>query len=353
MTELAFAEAIDRAVEEAMARDERIVVFGEDVEALRQRSFLRHGPRRVRNTPISESAFLGAGVGAAMAGLRPVVEIMLVDFIAVALDPLLNHAAKLEGFSGGTWRAPLVVRAACGGGYGDGGQHEQNLWGMLAGIPGLAVVVPSNPADAAGLMLAALEEPGPVVYLEHKLLSETWLEYLGRGGRETVSFDIPAAGARGEVPEPLAPVPLGRARQCRQGGDLAIVSLGVGVHRSLEAAEELAAEGIETEVLDLRSVAPLDRDAVIAVARASGHVLVVDEDYMRGGLSGEIAALIAEAGVDAAFARIAVERTIPYARALEDRALPSASRIAAAARELLERRREADGGHRPRATARD
>lgn len=336
-TELGFAEAIDRALEQAMARDERIVVFGEDVEALRQRIFLRHGPRRVRNTPISESAFLGAGVGAAMAGLRPVVEIMLVDFIAVALDPLLNHAAKLEGFSGGSWRAPLVVRASCGGGYGDGGQHEQSLWGMLAGIPGLSVVVPSNPADAAGLMLGALEDPGPVVFLEHKLLSETWLEYLGRGGRETVTFDVPAAGARGAVPEPFAPVPLGRAARCRHGNDLAIVSLGVGVHRSLEAAEELATSGVEAGVIDLRSVAPLDRDAVIAAARATGHVLVVDEDYLRGGLSGEIAALIAESGVDAAFARVAVEDTIPYARPLEDSALPNTQRIIRAASKLLQR----------------
>jgi pyruvate dehydrogenase E1 component beta subunit len=348
VAELDFAEAIDRAVEQAMARDERIVVFGEDVEALRQRIFLRYGPQRVRNTPISEGAFLGAGVGAAMAGLKPVVEIMLVDFLAVALDPLLNHAAKLEGFSGGRWQAPLVVRAACGGGYGDGGQHEQSLWGMLGGIPGLAVVVPSNPADAAGLMLAALEHGGPVVYLEHKLLSETWLEYLGRGGRETVAFDVPPLGARGEVPEPLAPAPLGRARRCRQGSDLAIVSLGVGVHRSLEAADELAASEIEAEVIDLRSVAPLDRDAVVAAARATGHVLVVDEDYLRGGLSGEIAALIAEAGTGAKFARVATEGTIPYARPLEDRALPNTERIVTAARELLGRKRGRNAS-RPRA----
>ncbi len=335
MAERGFAEAIDQAVEQAMAGDERIVVFGEDVEALRQRIFLRFGPKRVRNTPISEGAFLGAGVGAAMAGLRPVVEIMLVDFIAVALDPLLNHAAKLDGFSGGRWQAPLVVRAACGGGYGDGGQHEQCLWGMLGGIPGLAVVVPSNPADAAGLMLAALEHAGPVVFLEHKLLSETWLEYLGRGGRDTVSFDVPPLGARGPVPEPPAPVPLGRAHQARSGTDLTIVTLGVGVHRSLDAAGELARSGVETTVIDLRSVAPLDRDAVLAAARATGHVLVVDEDYVRGGLSGEIAALIAEAGIGAAFARVATEGTIPYARPLEDRALPSTERIVIAARALL------------------
>lgn len=337
MPELEFADAIDRALELAMARDERITVFGEDVELLRKRIFLRYGPRRVRNTPISEAAFLGAGVGAAMAGLRPVVEIMLVDFLGVSLDPLLNHAAKLEGFSGGSWNAPLVVRASCGGGYGDGGQHEQCLWGMLGGIPGLAVVVPSNPADAAGLMLAAIEHPGPVVYLEHKLLSEPWLEFLGRGGRDTVAFDVPPAGARGIVPEPPPPIPLGQARRCRLGTDLTIVSLGVGVHRSLEAAEELARIGFDSEVIDLRSVAPLDVDALVAAARATGRVLVVDEDYVRGGLSGEIAAVIAETGIDAAFARVATEGTIPYARQHEDRALPNTERIVAAARGLLAR----------------
>lgn len=335
MADRAFGEAIDHALEQAMSRDETIVVFGEDVEALRQRIFLRYGPERVRNAPISESAFLGAGVGAAMAGLRPVVEVMLVDFIAVALDPLLNHAAKLDGFSGGRWQAPVVVRAACGGGYGDGGQHEQCLWGMLAGIPGLAVVVPSNPADAAGLMLAALEHSGPVVYLEHKLLSETWLEYLGRGGRHSVAFDVPPLGARGEVAEPPVAVPIGSANRVRRGNDLTIVSLGVGVHRSVEAADELAHEGIEAEVIDLRSVAPLDRGMVAAAARTSRRVLVVDEDYQRGGLSGEIAALIAEAGIDAAFGRVTTEGTIPYARPLEDRVLPNTERILAAARELL------------------
>ncbi|MGZ4210784.1 MAG: alpha-ketoacid dehydrogenase subunit beta, partial [Actinomycetota bacterium] len=162
MARLSFADAIERAVATAMAEDERVVVFGEDVELIRRNLLVRFGPRRVRNTPISESAFLGAAVGAAMAGLRPIVEVMLVDFIGVALDALLNHAAKLETFSGGRWRAPLVVLAACGGGYGDAGQHEQSLWGMLGGIPGLAVVVPSTPADAAGLMLSAIAHDGPV-----------------------------------------------------------------------------------------------------------------------------------------------------------------------------------------------
>jgi pyruvate/2-oxoglutarate/acetoin dehydrogenase E1 component len=333
LPELSFAEAIERALAQEMAVDERVVVFGEDVHLLRPALAARFGAERVMPAPISESAFLAAGVGAAMAGLRPVVEIMMVDFLAVAFDALLNHAAKLEGFSGGRWRAPLVVRAACGGGYGDGGQHEQALWGMLGGVPGLSVVVPSTPADAAGLMLAALRDGGPVVFLEHKLLADYWLDYLGAGGRGNVSFDVPAAGARGPVEEPIAPLPLGRAARRREGGDLSIVSLGVGAHRALAAAEVLAGRGIEAGVVDLRSVAPLDREAIVDAA-AGGRVLAVDEDFVRGGLSGEIAAVLAEERTGAAFARVAVADTLPYARQLEDEALPNVARIVAAAESL-------------------
>ena len=156
MRTLTFGRAADDALGQAMAADPRIIVMGEDVPLLRRELLVRCGPRRVRGTPISESAFLGAGVAAAMAGMRPVVELYMVDFLAVAMDSLLNHAAKVAAFSGGRWAAPVVIRAPCGGGYGDGGQHEQALWGGLAHIPGLAVVVPSTPADAGGLMLASL-----------------------------------------------------------------------------------------------------------------------------------------------------------------------------------------------------
>jgi pyruvate/2-oxoglutarate/acetoin dehydrogenase E1 component len=156
MRHISFSEAIDDALGQAMSNDPRIILLGEDVRGLHGGLFVRFGRERVRNTPISEAAFLGAAVTASMAGLRPVAEIMLVDFIAVAVDALLNHAAKVEAFSGGRWSVPLVVRATCGGGYGDGGQHEQSLWGWLAHIPGLSVIVPSTPADAGGLMLAAL-----------------------------------------------------------------------------------------------------------------------------------------------------------------------------------------------------
>ncbi len=334
MAEMTFAAAIDRALDAAMAADSTVVVFGEDVAMLRRNQFVRFGPSRVMNAPISESGFLGAAVGAAMAGLRPVVEIMLVDFLGVCLDALLNHAAKLEEFSGGRWKAPMVVRCSCGGGYGDGGQHEQCLWGMLAGIPGLSVVVPSNPADAAGLMLSSIQSDGPVVYLEHKLLADYWLDYLGIGNREGVEFDVPPAGASGEVPVPIEPVLPGRARVARDGADLTIMSLGVSLHRSLEAAGRLAAQGIDCGVLDLRSVSPLDREAVTSLARRSGRVLVVDEDYIGFGLSGEIAAVIAESGVQARFARVATEGTIPYALRLEAASLPNVDRIVAAATAL-------------------
>ena len=165
MKTMSFTQAVDDAISQAMADDLRIVVFGEDIPLLRRDLLVRFGPKRVRGTPISESAFLGAGVAAAMAGLRPVVEIYMVDFLGVCMDALLNHAAKVEAFSGGKWTAPVVVRAPCGGGYGDGGQHEQSLWGWLAHIPGLTVIVPSTPKDAGGLMLAALQHDGPVIFL--------------------------------------------------------------------------------------------------------------------------------------------------------------------------------------------
>jgi acetoin:2,6-dichlorophenolindophenol oxidoreductase subunit beta len=337
MRTMGFAAAIEDALTQAMAGDERVVVLGEDTHGLRMNLFARFGAERVRAAPISESAFLGAAVGAAMAGLRPVVEIMLIDFVAVAASALVNEAAKLEAFSGGDWRAPLVVRAACGGGYGDGGQHEQTLWGWLAHIPGLAVVVPSTPADAGGLLLGALDHGGPVVYLEHKLLADYWLDYLGAGGRDTVAYDVPPGGASGPVPDTWEATPLGKAAVRRRGSDLTVVAVGVAVHRALEAAERLAGErGVAAEVIDLRSVQPLDRGAVCAAARDSGRVLVVDEDYREFGLSGEIAATLLEAGTPARFARVCVEETIPYDPRREQAALPNVERIMAAAERLLE-----------------
>jgi pyruvate/2-oxoglutarate/acetoin dehydrogenase E1 component len=335
MEEMSFAEAIEGALAQAMAHDPRIVILGEDVQGLRLNLLARFGEKRIRNTPISESAFVGAAVFAAMAGLRPVVEVMMIDFIGVAMDALLNHAAKVDAFSGGKWKAPVVVRAACGGGYGDGGQHEQSLWGWLAHIPGLTVVVPSNPADAGGLMLAAIEYDGPVIYLEHKLLSDYWLDAIGAGGRDTVHYDVPAEGEYGPVPSVWKPLPLGQAVTRRDGDDLTIVSVGVGVHRSLEAAHILGQEGYSVGVIDIRTVTPLDKKTLINTVAKSGHLVVVDEDYETFGLSGELAAIVLEEGIQLKYGRVCTRETIPYSRYLEDQILPNTQRIVDTALQIM------------------
>jgi pyruvate/2-oxoglutarate/acetoin dehydrogenase E1 component len=335
MRTMTFAGAIEDVLTKAMSDDPRIVVFGEDVHALRMNLFAKFGEMRVRPTPISESAFLGAAVTASMAGLRPVVELYMVDFVAVAADTLLNHAAKLESFSGGKWTAPMVVRMGCGGGFGDGGQHEQTLWGWLAQVPGLRVVVPSNPADAGGLMLAALEDEAPVLFMEHKLLADYWIDYLADGGRTNLDYDIPEAGIRGEVPDAWEPIPIGKAKALRQGDDLTIVSLGVSAHRSVAAAEQLADSGIQAEVIDLRSVAPLDVDSICQAVAKTGRLLVVDEDYKHFSLSGELAAAVLEAGFNPRFGRVCLEGTIPFDRRREAKALPNVPRIVEAAAKLV------------------
>jgi pyruvate dehydrogenase E1 component beta subunit len=331
-----FTQSVDNALSQAMADDSRIVIFGEDIPLLRRDLLVRFGPKRVRGTPISENAFLGAGVAAAMAGLRPVVEIYMVDFLGVCMDALLNHAAKLETFSGGKWTAPVVVRAPCGGGYGDGGQHEQSLWGWLGHIPGLTVLVPSTPADAGGLMLAALQHDGPVIFLEHKLLSESWLEFLGSGGRQNIEYDVPANGARGPVPRRWEPLPIGKAVLRREGTDVTVVSVGVGVHRAMEAAEILEKEKISAAVLDLRTVAPLDKATLCELVSQTGRLLVVDEDYEGFGLSGELAAVVLETDIPVKFARVCTQTTIPYARSMEDKILPNVERIKTAIIDLVQ-----------------
>jgi pyruvate dehydrogenase E1 component beta subunit len=327
--------AINEAIEDAMEADERIILFGEDTPMIRGHLVARFGNQRVFGAPISESAFLGAAAGAAMEGLRPVVELYMVDFLAVAFDAVLNHMAKLETFSGGDWTCPLLIRAPSGGGYGDGGQHGQSLWGTLAAIPGLTVVVPSCAADAYALTRTALKHDGPVILLEPKLLSEEWLEFFGRLGRENLDFDVPAA-SRTTI-DKTAEVPFGQASILRTGGDVTIVSLAVGVHRSIEAAELLASEGgPDCEVIDLRSVRPLDHSTVLTSVTKTGRLLVVDEDYRDFGLSGELAAIALEAGLSPKYARVCVEDTLPYARHLEKASLPNAARIAEQIRRLAD-----------------
>lgn len=335
MKTMSFTQAVDDALAQAMAEDPRIIVLGEDIPLLRRDLLVRFGPKRILGTPISESAFLGAGVSAAMAGLRPVVEIYMVDFLGVCMDALLNHAAKVEAFSGGKWNVPLVVRAPCGGGYGDGGQHEQSLWGWLSHIPGLTVVVPSTPADAGGLMMAALHYDGPVIFLEHKLLSESWLEFLGSGGRRNIHYDVPKKGTRGPVPLNWEALPIGKAELLREGSDVTVVSVGVGLHRAMEAAALLEKEKISTAVLDLRTVTPLDKTTLCEIVAKTGRLLVVDEDYEGFGLSGELAAVVLEAGIQFKYARVCTQTTIPYARNLEDQILPNVERIRTAIINLL------------------
>ncbi len=335
MRTMTFSGAIEDALATAMAEDKRVVIMGEDVQMLRVNLFTRFGKERVLAAPISESAFVGAAVAAAMAGLRPVVEVMLVDFIGVATDALLNHAAKIEAFSGGKWQVPMVVRTACGGGYGDGGQHEQSLWGWLAHIPGLTVVVPSTPADAGGLMLAAIEYESPVIYLEHKLLADYWLDYLGSGGRKTVKYDIPEPGAKGTVPDRWQPLPIGKAVIRRQGVDITMAGVGVGIYRALEAADILEKEGVAAEILDLRTISPLDTEALKESVSKTGRLLVVDEDYRDFGLSGELAARILEARIPVKYERVCTAKTIPYNRELEDQTLPNTKMIVEKARRLI------------------
>lgn len=335
MKTMTFFEAIEDALRQGMKKDPWIIILGEDAHAIHLNLFIEFGEKRVRSTPISESAFMGAAVGAAMAGLPPVVDIMIADFVPVAMDAIVNHAAKNRAFSGGKWNVPLVIRTACGGGYGDGGQHEQSLWGWMAHIPGICAVVPSNPADAGGLMLASLECEDPVIFFEHKLLSEVWLEYMGTGGRKTVAFDSPAQGISGKVPDKWEPIPLGKACVKRKGADLTMISLGVGVHRCLEAAAVLEREGIQAGVIDLRSVSPLDKETVLEQVAASGGMLVVDEDYQHYGLSGELAAVVLEEGLSFKYERVCTTQTIPYSREMEDEVLPNTKRILAAAKKIL------------------
>lgn len=347
MTVRSLDEAVDHALAHAMAADERIITWGEDLALIRRDLLIRFGPERVKDAPISESAFLYAGVGAAMAGLKPVVELYMVDFAAVGWSALLNGAAKFTDFSGGTWPVPLVVRAGYGGWYADGGQHEQALWGSLAGTPSTIVVVPSTPADAAGLMLGVLEADAFAIFLTPKLLDRQMLDFLGGAGRAAVDLTgiIPPAGARGDVPEPLAALPIGRAELRRDGADVLLLGIGVGVHRCLEAAAVLAETGVDASVLDLRTVRPLDREAIASHAARTGRVVVVDEDYGWGGLTGEVAAVLLESGVSCVYVRVAVEQTIPFAPHLEYAALPNVQRIVAAVRRLEERTAGSDAGH--------
>ncbi len=278
MRTLTFSEAIREAIRQEMLRDDRVILLGEDIGRLGgtfkvlDGLWREFGPERVMEAPISEEIIVGMALGAALGGMRPVFEIMYNDFLCLAMDPLANHAAKLRYMTGGEFSVPMVIRTQEGGRTSQGAQHSQCLEAMLCHFPGLKVVMPSTPADAKGLLTAAIRDPDPVVFIEHKFLYSR----------------------KGEVPEGEHFVPLGLACVRRVGADVTIVAVSDMVNYALEAADELAAEGIDAEVIDPRTLVPLDEEAILASVRKTGRLIVTHEAVRRGGVGAEIGSLVAE-----------------------------------------------------------
>jgi acetoin:2,6-dichlorophenolindophenol oxidoreductase subunit beta len=329
---LTTSKAISEAIAQEIERDERVFVMGEDIGVYggifgaTEGLLAKYGPERIMDTPISETGFIGAAVGAAISGMRPIAELMFVDFFGVCMDQIYNHMAKIHYKSGGNVSVPMVITTAMGGGYSDGVQHSQTLYGTFAHLPGMKIVIPSTPYDAKGLMIAAIRDDNPVLYFFHK-------------GVMGLGWMTPNPRATGPVPEEPYTVPIGKADVKREGREVTIVTVSLMVHRALDAAEALAAEGIEAEVLDLRSLVPLDREAIAASVRKTRRLLVVDEDYKSFGMSGEVITTAIEEAfdyLDAPPARLAYpDVPIPYSRPLEQFCLPNADTIAAAARTLI------------------
>jgi len=324
VTVTTYIKAINAALADAMRADDRVFVLGEDVAeggpytatAGLAEAF---GTERVRNTPISEAAITGVAIGAAQSGLRPVLEIMFIDFITLALDQIVNAAAKAHFMSGGQLSVPLVLRTQGGAGAGYGAQHSQSLEAWLTHVPGLKVVMPSRAVDAAGLLASAIADPDPVVFIENK----------------TLYF------RREEVPEHVDPVPMGRAATLREGGDVTIVALSRMVHEALAAADDLAREGIEAEVIDPRTLVPLDLAAIVDSVQRTKRLVVAHEAVRHGGVGAEIAAAVQELAfddLDAPVVRVGAPfQPIPLSPPLEDAYLPGADDIAAAVRATLDR----------------
>ena len=325
---LTIAKAMSEAIGQEMARDEHVLVLGEDIGELggvfgtTGGLLEQFGPERVRDTPISETGFIGAAVGMASAGMRPIVELMFVDFIGVCLDAVYNLAAKQSYFSGGQVSCPMVLMSSVGGGYSDAGQHSQCLFATFGHLPGLKVVIPSNAYDAKGLMTAAIRDPNPTVFLFHKALQ-------GMGWLGTEKGSVVG------VPEEQYEVPLGEACITREGDSVTLIGLGATVHKCLEAATKLESVGTAAEVVDLRSIAPLDRDTVRTSVAKTKHLVVVDDDYHSYGVAGEVIASVAEAGIPMQSAPKRVtfpDIPIPFSPALERGLLPSAQSIVDAVR---------------------
>jgi pyruvate dehydrogenase E1 component beta subunit len=333
--ELSYREAINEALRLEMRRDPRVILMGEDVTGASHSSDpaqldawggvlgvtkgLVHefGRERVRDTPITESAFVGAGVGAAATGMRPVVELMFIGFLGVCLDQITNQAAKMRYMFGGKARIPLVIRTMIGAGFRAAAQHSDSMYSTFVHFPGLKVVAPATPADAKGLLAAAIRDDDPVIFCEHKLL-----------------YDV-----KGEVPEGEYVVPLGQADVKRSGSDVTIVAISRMVHVALDAAEQLAREGISAEVVDPRTLSPLDEDALLESIRKTGRLVVVDEDNPRCSVATDIASLAATRVLDYLNAPVrlvtAPHTPVPFSPSLEDFYVPTPQRVVEAARSIV------------------
>jgi pyruvate/2-oxoglutarate/acetoin dehydrogenase E1 component len=317
---LTYGEALNEALRQEMARDTDIIVFGENVTS-KWRTATKglkeeFGRERVRDAPITETAFIGAGVGAAILGMRPVVELMLVDFGLVAMDQILNQMAKTTYMSGGTVRIPMTLRAIYGAGTSSAATHSETLYSLFTHMPGLKVAVPSNPYDAKGLLVTCIRSDDPCVFLEHRLLYEM----------------------KGPVPEESFTVPLGVANLVREGSDVTVVATGLMVREAVRAVVELGSE-VSVEVIDPRTLVPLDEEAILRSLQKTGRLVVVDEDYERCGFSAEVAAIAVEKGfkhLQAPVARVATPNVpIPFSPVLEKHVIPDKDKIVRAIRGVM------------------
>lgn len=323
MRKLTFLQAINEALHQEMERDERVFVIGQDVGkrggdfGATMGLYARFGPKRAVDTPLSEAAILGVANGAAMVGLRPVAEIMFADFLTECYDQIVNQSAKVRYMYAGKFSLPLVVRTACGAGLRAGVHHSQSPEAWFANVPGLKIVAPATPADAKGLLIASIRDDNPVLFLEHKALY----------------------GLEGDVPEYPYTVPLGKAEVVREGRDVTVVAYMRMVNEALKAAEVLAAEGVEAEVIDLRSLIPYDRETLVSSVRRTGRCVVVHEAPLTGGFGGELAAFVQEecfSSLKGPVLRVAgADVPVPFSPTLEDAVLPRAESIVTAVRRLL------------------
>lgn len=318
------SKAMIQALEQEMTIDDSIFIMGEDVGKYggifgsTTGLYSMFGKERVMDTPISETGFIGAAIGAAAEGLRPVVELMFVDFHGVAMDQIYNHMAKIQYMSGGRVKLPIVLMTAVGGGYSDAAQHSQTLYASFGHLPGLKVVAPTFPYDIKGMLISAIRDDNPVIFMFHKTLQ-------GLGWMDQLEASL------GEVPENAYAIPLNRAKVVKQGKDITIVGAQMMTVEALKAAEELAKKGIDAEVIDLRSIKPIDKETILKSVAKTHHLLVVDEDYLSYGITAEISAIVASEGfnsLNAPIGRLAIpDVPIPYSRVMEKFVIPNSEKI--------------------------